>query len=292
MRRRDLTIGLLLATAVGRARGQEPAKQHRIAIVIPAGPVAVINETSSDTLSRRLWQPFFEELRRLGNLEGQNLIVERYSGEGKPEGYADLAREVAGRNPDVIVAISNLVALAVRAATGTLPIVWVGVEPVGVGLVTSLAHPGGNLTGVSLYDVEIYGKRLQILKEASPSASKVALLGMRRTQKGAYGAFDSANQEADQRLQVSLVPMLLQESAPSEYQRVFAEIARQRFDGILVSDIPDLIPYRQLIVELVEKSRLPAIYGTVSSWRRAGCWPMRPTSANKGGAWPMTCTRS
>jgi putative ABC transport system substrate-binding protein len=94
-------------------------------------------------LSRRFWQPFFEELRRLGNLEGQNLIVERYSGEGKPEGYADLAREVAGRNPDVIVAISNLVALAVRAATGTLPIVWVGVEPVGVGLVTSLAHPGG-----------------------------------------------------------------------------------------------------------------------------------------------------
>jgi putative ABC transport system substrate-binding protein len=93
MRRRDLTIGLLLATAVGRARAQEPAKQHRIAIVIPTGPVAVINETSSDTLSRRFWQPFFEELRRLGNIEGQNLIVERYSGEGKPDGYADLARE-------------------------------------------------------------------------------------------------------------------------------------------------------------------------------------------------------
>ena len=98
----------------------------------------------------------------------------------------------------------------------------------------------GNLTGVSLYDAEIYGKRLQILKEAVPSASKVAFLNMRRTQGGVYGAFDSAYQAASQRLQVSLIPMLLQKSTSSEYQRVFAEIARQRFDGILVSDIPDL----------------------------------------------------
>jgi len=240
MRRRDLTIGVLLATAVGRARAQEPAKQQRIAIVIPAGPVAVINETTSDTLSRRFWQPFFEELRRPGDVEGQNLIVERYSGEGRPEGYPDLAREVASRNPDVILAISNLVALAVRAATDAIPIVWIGVEPIGAGLVTSLAHPDGNLTGVSLYDAEIYGKRLQILKEAVPSASKVAFLNMRRTQGGVYGAFDSAYQAASQRLQVSLIPMLLQKSTSSEYQRVFAEIARQRFDGILVSDIPDL----------------------------------------------------
>jgi putative ABC transport system substrate-binding protein len=83
MRRREFTAGLLLASAT-RARAQERAKQHRIAIVIPAGPVAVISETSGDALSRRLYQPFFEELRRLGDIEGQNLIVERYSGEGGP----------------------------------------------------------------------------------------------------------------------------------------------------------------------------------------------------------------
>jgi len=261
MRRRDFTIGLLLAATTPSVRAQKPAK-HRIAIVIPAGPVSVISgDTSSDPFSRRFWQPFFDELRRLGDVEGQNLTLERYSGEGRPEGFSDLAREVAGRNPDVIVAISNQVALAVRAATGTIPIVWIGVEPIGFGLVTSLAHPSGNLTGVSLYDAEIYGKRLQILKEAVPSASKFAFLNMRRTQGGAYGAFESAYQAASERLQVSLIPMLLQESTASEYQRMFAEIGRQGFDGILVSDIPDLIPYRQLIVELVEKSRLPAIYG-------------------------------
>src|SRR5258707_1157633 len=110
MRRRDFAIGLLLAAATQSLRAQQVAKQHRIAIVIPAGPVASISEASSDTLLRRLYQPFFEELRRLGDVEGRNLIVERYSGEGRPEGYTDLAREVAGRNADVIVVSTNPVA--------------------------------------------------------------------------------------------------------------------------------------------------------------------------------------
>jgi putative tryptophan/tyrosine transport system substrate-binding protein len=165
MRRRDFTIGLLLASAT-RVRAQERVKQHRIAIIIPAGPVAVISATSSDTLTRRFYQPFFEELRRLGDVEGQNLIVERYSGEGRPGGFADLAREVAGRNPDAIVVISNGVGRAARAAIATIPIVWIGVDPIGMGLATSLAHPGGNITGVSLFDAEFYAKRLQILKDA------------------------------------------------------------------------------------------------------------------------------
>ena len=99
MRRRDFTIGLLLAAASRTVRAQEPAKQHRIAIVIPAVPSPSISDTGI-----RAWQAFFEELRRLGDVEGQNLTVERYSGEGHPEGYADLAREVVSRNPDVIVA--------------------------------------------------------------------------------------------------------------------------------------------------------------------------------------------
>src|ERR1700730_17122532 len=262
MRRRDFTIGLLLAATTPSVRAEEPAKQHRIAILIPAGPVALISGTSSDTLSRRLYQAFFEELHRLGDVEGQNLTVERYSGERRPEGFADLAREVAGRNPDAIVAITNPVALAARAATGTIPIVWIGVEPIGVGLVTSLAHPGGNITGASLYDAEFYAKRLQILKEAVPSASKIAWLDMRTPWESAEGQpFQRAFQEASQRLEMAVIPMLLQESTPSEYRRAFAEIAKEQPDAIMVSDIGDLIPYRQLIVELVEKSGLPAMYG-------------------------------
>ena len=105
MRRRDFTIGLLLAGAAGTVRAQGPAKQHRIAIVIPAAPVTSISDTGAHA-----WQAFFEELRRLGDFEGQNLTIERYSGEGRPEGYGDLAREVVNRKPEVIVASNDALA--------------------------------------------------------------------------------------------------------------------------------------------------------------------------------------
>jgi putative ABC transport system substrate-binding protein len=261
MKRRDFTIGMLLATVAQTGRAQQSAKQHRIAIVIPAGPVAIISETSGDAVFRRLWQPFFQGLRRLGDVEGQSVTIERYSGEGRPEGFPDLARQVAGRTPDVIVAVTNPVARAIRPAAGTIPIVWIGVEPIGEGLVTSLAHPAGNLTGVSLYDAEFYAKRLQILKEAVPSASKIALLDRAEPGKPLIGWVQRAVREAEQRLAMSVIPMLLEESTPTEYQRVFAQIAQERPDAIWVSDIGDLIPYRRLIVELVEESRLPAMYG-------------------------------
>ena len=228
----------------------------------PAGPVAVINETSGDALGRRLYQPFFEELRRLGDVEGQNLIVERYSGEGRPESFPDLAREVAAGNPDVIVAISNPVALAARAATATIPIEWIGVGPIEAGLVRSLAHPGGNITGVSLFDAETYAKRLQILKDSLPSASKVAYLTPQRAWENTGGqALQRTLQQVGRQLELSVFPMLLRESTASEYQRVFAESAAEHPDALIVNDIADHFPYRKLIVELAEKSRLPAIYG-------------------------------
>jgi putative tryptophan/tyrosine transport system substrate-binding protein len=97
MRRRDFMLGWLLATVAPSVRAQESAKQHRIAIITPAGPVADLSDTGP-----RAWPAFFDELRRLGDVEGQNLTVERYSGEGRPERYADLAHEVVNRNPDVI----------------------------------------------------------------------------------------------------------------------------------------------------------------------------------------------
>ena len=249
MRRRDFTTGLLLVAATQSVRAQEPAKQHRIAMIRP-GPVALTSDSGL-----RIWRVFLEELRRLGDIEGQNLTVERYSSEGRSEGFADFAREVVSRNPDVIVAITNPVALAIRAATGSIPIVWIGVEPIQLGLATSLARPGGNITGVSVQVVEIWGKRLQILKEAAPSVSKVAFL----TTRTPYD-FTAQVREAVRPLEVALIVSPLQQSTPSEYQRVFAEIAREHSDGILVGDIGDLISYRQLIAELVEKNRLPAIY--------------------------------
>jgi putative ABC transport system substrate-binding protein len=252
MRRRDFSTGLLLAGCTRSARAQEAAKQHRIAIVIPSGPVARIDDPGA-----RFYHAIFEELRRLGDIEGQTLTVERYSGEGRPEGFPDLARDVVSGNPQVIIASSDVVAQAVRAASGTIPIVWIGGDPIRAGLAASLARPGGNVTGVTVYvGHEIWGKRLQILKEAVPSVSRVAFLQMRTD----WLVNEEQLREAGRRLEISVIPMLLEESIPSEYRRAFSEIVIERPNAIIVNSDGSLVPYRQLIVELVEQSRLPAIY--------------------------------
>jgi putative ABC transport system substrate-binding protein len=253
MRRRDFTIGLLLAGAARSVPAQERAKQHRIAIVRPAGSVSLISDTGIS-----FYQSFFEELRRLGDIEGQNLTVERYSGEGRPEGFADIAREVVNGKPDVIVVSSDAIAQAAHAAGGTIPIVWItGGDPTRAGLVTSLARPGGAITGVTVGEGnELDGKRLQILKEAVPSASKVAYLDLRTYWEGDAQSL----REPSRQLQISVVGMLLQQSAPTEVQRVFAEIAQDRPDAIMVHGRADLTAHHQLIVQLANRNRLPAMY--------------------------------
>jgi putative tryptophan/tyrosine transport system substrate-binding protein len=251
MRRRDFAIGLLLAAAVQSARGQERAQRHRIAI-LEASTVASIDEPDS-----RLWHPFWEQLRQLGDVDGQNLAVDRYSVEGRPESDVSLAREVVSRNPDVIVAVTDHNARAIHSANSTIPIVWIGGDPIEAGFAASLARPGGKITGVDVYARnEIWGKLLQIVKETVPSASKVAFLAM----AGPLGNQLQVLQEASERLRLSLLVRQITESIPSEYQRVFAEIAQARADAIMVHARGELLRSRQLIVELVEKNRLPAIY--------------------------------
>jgi putative tryptophan/tyrosine transport system substrate-binding protein len=253
MRRRDFAIGVLLAPAVRSVRAQEPTKQHRIAIVRPAGSLALISDTGIS-----FYQAFFAELRRLGDVEGQNLTVERYSGEGRPERFADLAREVVNRKPDVIVVSSDAIAQAAHAADRTIPIVWVtGGDPTRAGLVRSLARPGGNITGVIVNEGnEVDGKRLQILKEAIPSTSRVGYLEL-----ATYWEGDATSLlEPSQKLQLALMPLLLRESTPAEFQRVFAEATQNPPDAFLVHGRADITAYHQLIVHLADKYRLPAIY--------------------------------
>jgi putative ABC transport system substrate-binding protein len=109
----------------------------------------------------------------LGYVEGENLIIERYSAEGHHERYADLAREIVTRKPDVIVTGTNPVVIVFKTATSTIPIVAFMIDPLQAGLVTGLRRPGGNLTGITLdAGVENWAKRLQILKEAMPSTAK------------------------------------------------------------------------------------------------------------------------
>src|SRR5437588_7564831 len=134
------------------------------------------------------WRAFFSELRRFGYVEGENLVIERYSTEGHHERYANLSREIVARNPEVIVTGTNPVVIAFNAATSTIPVVAFMLDPLKAGLVTSLARPGGNLTGITLDPgIDIWGKRLQMLKEAIPLTTKAAFLGMREGWEGTSG---------------------------------------------------------------------------------------------------------
>ena len=255
MRRREF-LGALGGVATAwplAARAQQPATQQRIAIFHPAIPTTLLTETGGGSA----WRAFFGELRRLGYVEGENLIIERYSAEGHHERYADLSREIVTRNPDVIVTGTNPVVIAFKAATSTIPVVAFMLDPLKAGLVTSLARPGGNLTGITLdAGIEIWGKRLQMLKEAIPSTTTAAFLGMRDGWEGSSGEVLRA---AGAELGISLVFMLPQKGNSSEIERVFAVMELQRPDAVLVSGEGDLYAHRQLIAELAEKNRLPAM---------------------------------
>src|SRR6266704_2358818 len=168
MRRRDFITALgTAATWPLAARAQQPARMKRIAFVLPSAKVSEISVSG-----RPYYRAFFEELSRLGYVEGQNLGVERYSGEGQPERYADLAREVVNTHPDLILTAGAPLSLDFKMATTTIPIVTVMLDPVALGLVASIARPGGNITGVTIAGgYEIIGKRVGLLGEAMPKMS-------------------------------------------------------------------------------------------------------------------------
>src|SRR6185369_1386696 len=145
----------------------------------------------------------------------------------------DWAREIVTSNPDVIVTGTNPVVTAFKAATGTIPVVAFMLDPLHAGLVTSLSRPGGNLTGITLdAGIEVWGKRLEILKEAIPSATRAVFLGMRGGWEGSSG---QVLRDAAGRLGISLVFTLPDKGTPAEIERVFATMERQRPDAVLVS---------------------------------------------------------
>ena len=254
MRRRDL-IALAAGAIALRplATSAQPARPHRIAIVTSVVPAYLISENSGDDASRLL----FRELRRLGHIEGRDMIVERYSAEGHPERLTALAREVVSHAPELIVAGGGPVAEALAAATTTIPIVAVFTSALRAGLVASLARPGSNITGVSVdTGMEIVGKRIQMLKEVVPAAQKVGYIELSGSPETTAGPVLA---DASQKLGISVVVIPLRESTRDEYERIFAEMADHRIDAVLISDQGEALAYRQLIVELAQKNRLPTM---------------------------------
>jgi putative ABC transport system substrate-binding protein len=253
VRRREFVtlIGGVTAWSLAARAQQLEKKVQRIALVHPAAALGDMNETGDHSGYRAL----FKELRRLGYVEGRNLNVERFSGEGRTERYADLAREVAHRNPDVIVTSYGPFIKHIQSATAGIPIVGIMGDPVVQGIVANVARPGGNVTGVSVVaGLEIWPKRLQILLEVIPKASRVAFLASQLE-----GPATGLRQAAEQ-LGITLLWTPLEGPIQSRYQRAFEAITTDRADGLIVYDDAENFVNRRLIVELAEKARLPGIY--------------------------------
>jgi putative ABC transport system substrate-binding protein len=254
--RRKIIAGLLVATTVGRAQAQRTPKVYRIAI---ASPLPLSEMSRSDNPKNPYARAFYEELRRLGYVEGQNYVVELYSSEGRTEHFADLARDVVRSNPDLIYADGTRLVLAFKAATTSIPVVGGTSDPVANGIVASLARPGGNITGIS-FDVgfDIWGKRLELLRVAVPGASRVGFLASRKLWEQADVA---AMREVAQRVGISLIgPPLDFPLDEAEYRRVIVAMAQAGAEALIVSNQNENSPNQRLIVELVERHRLPTIF--------------------------------
>ena len=258
MKRREF-IGLafgtsvLAATTSRAAWAVEPHKMYRLAIVHPSHPVSDLTENSR----LKYYREFFHELRQLGYIEGNNLVIERFSGEGQSDRYPELAREAVARNPNVILTITPWMSALLKEATSTIPIVAITSDPVQAGLVTSMARPGGNITGVSAdTGLELWEKRLQLFREVVPTISKLAILAVRKN-----NAEIAVMQETAEKAGLRVVgPLYVTKGSNDEYREVFATMSQSGANGLFVDDAPEHITKRQLIGELAAKYRLPAIY--------------------------------
>lgn len=254
MRRRDfLSVSAVTVMLPQNIVAQPRAQQHRIAMFHPAIPTRLLTETGGGSA----WRAFFSELRRLGYVEGGNLIIERYSAEGDHSRYQGMAAEIVSRSPDAIVTGTNPVVAVFAKTTKTIPLVTFMIDPLKAGLLTSLARPGGNLTGITLDGgLEIWGKRLELLKEAIPSTQRAVFLGMR---DGWAGSSEQALRDAAARLGIALSFTFPSEGTRGEIERVFAAIADEQPDAVLVSGEGDLYAHLKLVAELAVKRRLPSL---------------------------------
>jgi putative tryptophan/tyrosine transport system substrate-binding protein len=208
----------------------------------------------------RLDEALRQGLRDLGYVEGRNVVIEIRDAEGKPERLPALAAELVALKVDVIVAPNTPQALAAKQATRTLPIVFSFVaDPVASGLVTSLARPGGNVTGLSSLTPELVGKRLELLTQAVPGVSRVAVLWQpgfqgERTDKDMLKGADVAARALGVRLQ------FVEAQGPADIDRAFSDMTRARAGALTLLGSTMFITERRRLVDLAAKNRLPAVY--------------------------------
>ena len=238
---------IVVQLAVGAiAHAQQPKKIPRIGYLSLRSGLGVNEEA------------FRQALRKLGYVEGQNIVIEWRFAAGKSERYSDFAADLVQLKVDAIVTASGDAPIAVAMnATQTIPIIFeTGSDPVARGFVASLARPGGNLTGFSSMLLELGGKRLELLKEAVPKLSRVAVLGDRDQQN--YGVQLKDLEDAAQALGLQLQPV--QVRVADDLAKAFSTMARNRAGAFFTPINPSIAGFQDKIVEFAAKNRLPTIF--------------------------------
>jgi len=263
-----VTFTLALLAVPHASKAQPPGRVPRIGMLWFGSPVV----GPSPHL-----EAFRQGLRELGYTEGQNIVIETRHAAMRPALLPDLAANLVLSKVDVIVAAGDPAIYAARHATSTIPIVMVaGADPVGSGLVASLARPGGNLTGSSALSPELSGKRLQLLTEALPGVSRVAVLWNPADPAKALDVRET--QAAGQALGVQL--QLLEVRGPEEFESAFAAMTRDRAEALITLGDPLTVSHRMRIVDLAAKSRLPTMYDVREFVEAGGLMAYGPSLAD------------
>ena len=241
-------LGALLFALCSVALAQQPTKIPRIGFLAATSP----------QIETTRIEGFRQAMRELGYVEGKNIVIEWRWAEGKFDRLPDLAAELARLDVDVIVAGGSTSTGAAKKATTTIPIVMAQTnDPVGSGMIASLAHPGGNMTGLSTLVPELSGKRLELLKEVLPKLSRVTVFGDSTAPGNAQSLKET--EPAAKALKISL--QYFNVLAPKSIESAFREASKERAGAVLVFVAPVLISRRKEIAELAVKYRLPAMYG-------------------------------
>jgi len=238
-----ISCALLFALCLP-AEAQQPKKIPRIGFLL------------GGSASFRV-EAFRQGLHNLGYVEGQNIAIEFRYAEGKLERLPVLAAELVQLKVDVIVAGGTPATQAAKNATKIIPIIGTGTDLVGTGLIASLAHPGGNVTGISNLNESVGGTQLELIKEAFPSASHVAVLWDPRN--GGNAAWLEKLKIAAEPLRITLQPLEIR-SGPSDFEDAFSAIKRDHASAINVLQNSQNIIYRQKIFDFAAKSKLPTMY--------------------------------
>ena len=247
MRRRTfaLALGSLFLTTFHLAQAQQPRKMARIGYLNPGDPVSRVYRTEA----------FRQGLKELGYIEGRNIIIEYRFAEARPERLPELARELVGLKVDIIFAGGGPATKAAKNVTQMIPIVTSSQDPVGQGFVASLPRPGGNITGLTNLTSELVGKRLELLKEAIPKISRVAVLW---TPDHPAATTWRRTKVAAQSLGVQLQAAELR--VRDDVEPAFAAIKRERAEALFMIRSPIVNDLTKRIGSLAAESGLPAIY--------------------------------